>query len=495
MRQLRPAIGALVVTAGLLAPAQASAAISSVLGGKTVSGNPIPCTAQSDGVRVCHGSDGGGGPSDLRLATFDGAGALEVYVILPPAPSSGPDGPYPEIVQGHGWGGSAGGPNDTQFYGPTADSWAKNGYAVLQITARGFGDSCGKSTPPSALAPCMNGYIRLDDDRYEIRDVQYASGLLVDEGAIDPGRIGVTGESYGGGLSLQLATLKDRVMDSSGTLHPWTSPGGTPMHIAAAAPVIPWSDLVHSLTPNGRTLDYQITGPTDDLNPFGVPKESFISGLYALGAATGTYAAPGQDPQADLTSWNGAVQQGDPPNQQDIFITQQIAQFHSAYYLLDGAYGTPTEAPPPLLIANGFTDDLFPVDEAVRYYNYERGHYPSDPIGLIDGDFGHMRAQNKSGDKSLLSSRIQSFFDHYVKGSGSPPQLGATALEEPGCSCTGRRSSSPLTEIEKDSLLARPYGESCPSSSSLGMCPAAKCHAPGCSWKTWRPSVLFGSRR
>ena len=202
------------------------------------------------------------------------------------------------------------------------------------------------------------------------------------------------------------------------------------MHIAAAAPVIPWSDLVHSLTPNGRTLDYQITGPTDDLSPFGVPKESFVSGLYALGAATGTYAAPGQDPQADLTSWNGAVQQGDPPNQQDIFITQQIAQFHSAYYLLDGAYGTPTEAPPPLLIANGFTDDLFPVDEAVRYYNYERAHYPSDPIGLIDGDFGHMRAQNKSGDKSLLSSRIQSFFDHYVKGSGSPPQLGATALTQ-----------------------------------------------------------------
>jgi hypothetical protein len=418
------------MTAGLFAPAQASAAITSVFGGKTVSGNPIPCTAQSDGVRVCHGSDGGGGPNDLRLATFDGAGALEVYVILPPAPSSGSDGPYPEIVQGHGWGGSAGGPNDTQFYGPTADSWAKNGYAVLQITARGFGDSCGKATPPSALGPCMNGYIRLDDDRYEVRDVQYASGLLVDEGAVNPGKIGVTGESYGGGLSLQLATLKDRVMNSEGKLHPWTSPNGTSMHIAAAAPVIPWSDLVYSLTPNGRTLDYQVTGPTDDLTVFGVPKESFTSGLYALGAATGTYAAPGQDPQADLTTWNADVQQGDPPNSQDAFITQQIAQFHSAYYLLDGAYGTATEAPPPLLIANGFTDDLFPVDEAVRYYNYEQAHYSSDPIALIDGDFGHMRAQNKSGDKSLLSSRIQSFFDYYVKGSGSAPQLGATALTE-----------------------------------------------------------------
>jgi len=87
-------------------------------------------------------------------------------------------------------------------------------------------------------------------------------------------------------------------------------------------------------------------------------------------------------------------------------------------------------APSPLLVANGFTDDLFPVDEAVRYYNFERSRYGSDPIGLVDGDFGHQRAQNKPGDLALLSSRIQNFFDYYVKGAGSAPQLGATALTE-----------------------------------------------------------------
>jgi hypothetical protein len=38
------------------------------------------------------------------------------------------------------------------------------------------------------------------------------------------------------------------------------------MRIAAAVPVIPWTDLAYSLEPNGRTLDYTITGPTDDLN-------------------------------------------------------------------------------------------------------------------------------------------------------------------------------------------------------------------------------------
>ena len=76
------------------------------------------------------------------------------------------------------------------------------------------------------------------------------------KGVIDPQRIGVTGVSYGGGQSVQLAVLRDRVRLPDGSYAPWLSPGGRPMRIAAAAPVIPWSDLVYSLVPNGRTLDY-----------------------------------------------------------------------------------------------------------------------------------------------------------------------------------------------------------------------------------------------
>jgi dienelactone hydrolase len=421
-----------VFALGMLAPGSAAATITSVFAGQTISGNPIPCVAQSDGVRVCHGTDGGGGANDLRLKTFDGV-ALEVYVILPPAPSAGTDGSYPLIVQSHGWGGSAGGPNDTQYFGPTADAWANNGYAVLQLTARGFGDSCGTAASRQAApSACANGYIRLDDERSEARDVQYASGLLSDEAVINAAKIGVTGESYGGGVSLELATLKDRVMNADGSLGPWTSPNGTPMHIAAATPVIPWSDLDYSLLPNGRTLDTQITSPTADLSPIGVEKQSFVSGLFALGASTGYYAPPGVDPQHDLTSWYASINAGEPydTNPQAAFISTQIAQYHSPYYLLAGAYGTAKEPPAPLLIANGFTDDLFPVDEAVRYYNLDRSQNPGAPAALFDGDFGHQRAQNKPGDLSLLSSRIKGFFDYYVKGTGSAPPLGATALTE-----------------------------------------------------------------
>ncbi len=420
----------------LLAPAAASAAIPNVFGGQTISGGPVPCVAQSDGVRVCHGSDNGTAGPDLRLKSFDGA-PLEAYVILPPAPASGSDGPYPLIVQSHGWGSSGGGPNNTEFYGPTADSWAKDGYAVLELTARGFGDSCGKAAesaenPLHYAAVCPNGYIRLDDERYEARDVQYAIGLLADEGIASPGHIGVTGESYGGGVSLELATLKDRVMNADGSFSPWTSPAGTPLSVTAAAPVIPWSDLAYSLVPNGRTLDYQVTSATADLSPIGVEKQSFVSGLYALGQQSGNYAPPGLNSQADLTTWYGLLNAGEPydADPQATSLVQQIAQYHSPYYLLDGAFGFGREAPAPLLIANGFTDDLFPVDEALRYYNLDRSLYPSDPVSLLDGDFGHERAANKSGDKTLLSNAIQSFFDSYLKGSGSQPAPSATATIE-----------------------------------------------------------------
>jgi hypothetical protein len=201
--------------------------------------------------------------------------------------------------------------------------------------------------------------------------------------------------------------------------------------------VIPWSDLAYSLMPNGRTLDYQVTGPMADLSPIGVEKQSFVSGLFALGATEGDYSAT--DQQADLPAWFALLNAGEPydtnPDAQTIIT--QIARFHSAYYLLDGAYGTAVVSPAPLLIANGFTDDLFPVDEAVRYYNLERALYPSDPIALVDGDFGHQRAQNKPGDKALLSSRIQNMFDYYVKGAGAQPQLGATATIET-CPSTAR---------------------------------------------------------
>src|SRR5919106_393231 len=241
----------------------------------------IPCTPGPDGVQRCEGS------IETRVPSWDGV-PLDVDLTFPPAAQPGP---HPLIVSLHGWG------QDKSQVAVDIDDLARQGYAVMAYSARGFGDSCGSEASREAPG-CARGWIHLADARFEARDTQHLAELLVDEGLVEP-RIGVTGVSYGGGQSLMLATLKDRVMRPNGKLTPWRSPGGTPMRIAAAAPRIGWSDLSYSLVPNGGTLDFRSRNPYRP--PFGVAKQSYLAGLFATGAATGYYAPPGADPDADLT--------------------------------------------------------------------------------------------------------------------------------------------------------------------------------------------------
>jgi dipeptidyl aminopeptidase/acylaminoacyl peptidase len=176
----------------------------------------LTCADQGDGVRLCQG----------KVKTFDGV-PLDANLAVPAGSS------LPLVVLAHGYGGAKLGYDEMK-------PWAQRGYAVLALSARGFGESCG--SPASRLADplgCAQGWVRLDDVRYEARDIQQLAGLLADAGVVDGEKVGVTGGSYGGGVSLDLAVLRDRVMRPDGTLQPWTSPAGRPMRIAGAAPWIP----------------------------------------------------------------------------------------------------------------------------------------------------------------------------------------------------------------------------------------------------------------
>ena len=267
MTTLVRAIGALSSVLALALPAAAQADEPTAFG-------KIPCVAQSDGTRFCQGSVA------TRVASFDGQ-PIDANVALPKT-----NGPAPLILILHGYGGQkkAYDAHEAPFL-PTAHELTSRGYAVLNVSDRGFGDSCG-SVLSRTLPDCAKGWIHLLDTRFEVRDFQYLAGLLVDQGLAMPTRIGAIGESYGGGSSIMLATLKDRVMLPDGTLAPWTSPGGTPMSIAAATPTIPWSDLISSLTPNGRWLDYTIPQPAENYTPRGELKQSFVQGLYLVGIAS-----------------------------------------------------------------------------------------------------------------------------------------------------------------------------------------------------------------
>jgi dienelactone hydrolase len=410
-----------VIAGSLLLAPSAQAAISDVFDGAltcTDVGNQRQCGTDA--------SDDSQPDGDRSTApSWDGT-PIDVKVAFPADPSPATDGDYPLIIAGHGYGGQKG-----DFSFADMEHFTDRGYAVFAMTARGFHQSCGK---PNAITDaggdCDNaGWVHLMDDRFEIRDAQFFAGELADEGLVDGQRVGATGGSYGGGLSLQLASLKDRTMMPDGSLVPWTSPvDHHPMQIAGAVPIIPWSDLAYSLTPNGAKLDY--VADAAFAGRAGIEKQSFNNGLYAvvtLGA--GSYC--GQTPyptctdfESDITAWKNRIDQGEPYDGDPLIasILDQIKKYHSAYYI------DHSEPPAPLLIANGFTDDLFPADEAIAYYNRIRSQYPNAPISLLFGDFGHMRAANKDSDQEALADAEDAWLDFYVKGSGSQPFQGVTTF-------------------------------------------------------------------
>jgi predicted acyl esterase len=384
----------------------------------TLYGGNVSCAAQAanGNVRLCSG----------KTATWDGT-KIDLNVVLPPQPS-GADGPYPVIGLFHGWRGKKIGLEDKVGEHKRVQEWAEDGYVVFSMSDRGWGNSCGGSDPErSNPLVCKQGYNHLMDDRYEVRDAQYLISILADEGVAQPKKIGATGVSYGGGMSMALAALRNRTMLPDGTLIPWESPGHKEMELAAAVPQWPWTDLAYSLMPNGSTLDFVPDSPYKGPNGtarIGIEKASYVSGLFGTGAVESNYAPPGTDKEADLIGWYTLINSGEPyeskPQTQEIL--DQITTYHSSYYI---DYSQP---PAPLLIQNGWNDDLFPVDEAVRYYNRTRAQYPADPISLFLMDDGHARSQNKAADEELFLQRENAWFDHYLKGAGSAPSSSVEAL-------------------------------------------------------------------
>ena len=408
----------LLLVAWLLTPASASAA------GPAPFGHTCLPTA---GVRFCPTADAGPGRTVDGVPSFDGV-PLDVDVTLP---ATG-NGPFPTLVIFHGWGGDktsyeAATPNGTnvQTYHWNNVFYAQRGYAVVNFTARGFGHSCGGGPTADHTGACANGYIRLDDSRYEARDAQYLLGLLVDEGLTNPKAIGVTGISYGGGVSLELAYLKNRVRMANGALVPWASPNGTPLSIAAAYPRWEWSDLASALIPNGRFLDFNAASNGLSRNPIGVPIQSYLTGLFALGLSSGYYcgeppSTPCTDASANLLFEYPQTLKGEPFDSTTTATVDDLYTNHSAFSL-----PLPAGGPAPLLLQNGWTDDLFPPAEALRVYNQLTTQYAHPFISLQFGDLGHSRGSNKATANYAFQDQGAAFFDGFLMGHGKPLPSGS----------------------------------------------------------------------
>jgi pimeloyl-ACP methyl ester carboxylesterase len=374
------------------------------------------CVAQN-GVRFC--------PTQTladRIPTWDGV-PLDVDVTLPPTGSP----PFPTIFMLHGLGGSkldfeATTPEGT---GCTASApascfhynnifYAQRGYMVVNYSARGWGNSCGLA--PSRITPdCATGWIRLADQRWEVRDAQHLMGMLVDQGLADPAALGATGVSYGGGTSLQLAALRNKIRNTAGRRASWRSPQGRPLRLAAAWPRWPWSDLAESLIPNGRYRDDRIKTIALTGKPLGVEKSSFATGLLLTAQFFGGFLAePNEDPIADLCTWKMVLDEGEPYGTEVRAVENELDTFHSPIPLLR------RRRPAPLLMLSGFTDDLFPAAHSLRVYMLLKGR-KNAPVSLQLGDIGHMRAQNKLDEYQYFNTQGAQFFDAYLRKIGSPP--------------------------------------------------------------------------
>ena len=299
----------------------------------------------------------------------------------------------------------------------------------MGYSARGQGASCG--VPPSRTPPaCDRGWVHLADARYEGRDTQHLSGLLVDAGLAKP-RIGVTGTSYGGGQSLMLAALRNRTMLTDGRLVPWRSPKGTPMEIAASAPRIGWSDLAYALTPTGRTLDYRSRNPYGE--HIGIVKQSYMEGLFLVGEG-GYYAPEGADPEADINRWKTFISAGEPydPALAEV-IRRQFGRFRSAYYLQEELPESERIAPAPTVIWNAWTDDIMPPSEALRWANLVRAEYPDTPVGVVLGDgFAHPRG-SLTAEAPFHDRERDLLFDHYLKGDDAARPLDGVITQTQAC--------------------------------------------------------------
>ncbi|MFJ4775864.1 alpha/beta fold hydrolase [Streptomyces sp. NPDC088762] len=270
----------------------------------------------------------------------------------------------PAVLLGHGFGGSK---EDVR---EQAEQLARDGYAVLTWSARGFGRSGGR--------------IGLNDPEYEVKDVSRLIDWLATrpevrlDGDGDP-RVGVSGASYGGAVSL-LAAGYDRRVD-------------------AIAPQITYWNLADSLFPNG------------------VFKKLWSGIFFTTGSAGGMQAAPAQqgpgpqapDPgaapgcgrfQPELCSMYERVAVAGKPDPEARALLEQRSP---------SAVGAKIKV--PALIVQGQDDSLFPLDQADAMAKAIAAN--GAPVSVDWASGGHDGGMREA---ARVEARVTAWFDRYLKG-------------------------------------------------------------------------------
>jgi predicted acyl esterase len=278
--------------------------------------------------------------------------------------------------------------------------FASRGYAVLNYSARGQGES--------------GGSIDLASRHTEVRDTHHLTGLLADDSRtrgrlarIHPRRVAALGGSYGGGQTWLLLSTRGRGARQYGS---WVSPRGRGLRLAAAVPQFTWSDLLQSLAPNGRAGN----------SPFGIGKFSIVNGLVA---SAGAKVPP------KVLGWIGRLNAGEPYDapadpvvpEAKRALTQDRSAIHQHGFFR--ALRGRRQRAVPVLAAQGWTDPIFPAGESLRMYSALRAARRGYPVGLYFGDFEHLTAAVKIPDFAYYHRLGNRMLDHYLRRRGRRPRL------------------------------------------------------------------------
>ena len=302
----------------------------------------------------------------------------------------------PAIVLAHGLGGT----KDDSL--STARSLARDGYAVLVYTARGFGAS--------------GGLIHLDDPDHEGRDavamVDAAAARPEVERVGDDPVVGFAGVSYGGAVALEAAALDPR--------------------IDAIVPAFTYADLTSALVPQqrvdggpGSLADVTPTGGT------GVLKAAWAAALFTGTASAGS--SPGD---------------GGSGGQPTASLCGRFAPDVCAAYVSSARTGIPDDAllaltrhsspagllhrvHAPTLMIQGEDDTLFGLDQADRVM---RGLPATTPAATAWVPGGH------DGDISVDAQldQVTAWFDRYLKHEESGTPVPTFAVTVPETSLVGQ---------------------------------------------------------
>lgn len=331
----------------------------------------LSCEKTAPDVRTCSG---------FLASAVDGA-LLDVTVEVPLET----DKPVPLVALIHGYAGSKGGSGDI------ARALVAEGYAVLRHSTRGFGKSWGQ--------------VNLVDVNAEIADLRSIIAQVVDLPRLhmDADAVAVTGASYGGGHSW-LAAIEPT----------FTTPRGNTVRIRTVVPIATWSDLLYSLLPNGnesRSLDAAAGGA----------KLSYINGLY-FGGVREDPERPYPNYPEYFVAWHAWLNAQEPTKVDPVFasIADGLAGYRSAWWQ-QRFWESVRATRIPIFVAQGFTDDLFPIVEADRMVRALRSIDPAYPVAAYYGDIGHPRASNKSAEVDYALSLIRAWLAYYMKGEGTAP--------------------------------------------------------------------------